>query len=533
MTVAPYPIHPYPTRPISHSSLYPIHPHIPFIPLSLAFGMGLVRTMLFIGLLLFTIQLLTVYSIDDDLHSESFGLSFNTDDRLAEPSILHSDCPEDVLTTLHTVNSTLSIVHLRPDLKNFFYETDLFTGECTAVCLVPGTKRSLLQHPLPERIFRSTDHRGNSTATAVSAWLWESCLRAEVGFVNQGSEDAEIYWISSSGMSSPSNEEGSRVFSGDLLPGERNTRWLQSFLGHAFVVLSSSSKAELAAFTVRHDSFFVVGTPPPIAVPLPFLDSLEERVEVTLESEWEKSRRVTRTFTGLGFAKGRLPLDLYSSMSAHHYNNRHHLMREEWQNKGLFVNWWERDAHMIGMPWELKRYWQTRLKTLVEAWAGIPLELTDIYGMRQYGEGARLLMHVDRINTHAASLIINVAQEGVNSSWPLQIYDFADRLHEVLMAPGDIVYYESARCLHDRMTPFNGTAFVNLFAHYRPLLEGSADTGDPDWYSRPNPPGTPAPILSEQSVCAVDATQAGSFESCGSTTATGGQDLFQLWLSKM
>ena len=51
--------------------------------------------------------------------------------------------------------------------------------------------------------------------------------------------------------------------------------------------------------------------------------------------------------------------------------------------------------------------------------------------------------------------------------WRLEILDFADRMHEVEMAPGDIVYYESARCLHGRMRPLNGTGYVNLFAHYR------------------------------------------------------------------
>jgi alkylated DNA repair dioxygenase AlkB len=120
---------------------------------------------------------------------------------------------------------------------------------------------------------------------------------------------------------------------------------------------------------------------------------------------------------------------------------------------------------MIGMPWKLKRYWQTRLMRLVEQWVGEPLENTDIYGtannvnadltqlhpnliqtllqtsqlhpnftpdlsqlnrnflpnllqlnpelspgMRRYEHGARLLTHVDREETHATSMIINIAQ---------------------------------------------------------------------------------------------------------------------------
>lgn len=136
----------------------------------------------------------------------------------------------------------------------------------------------------------------------------------------------------------------------------------------------------------------------------------------------------------------------------------------------------------------LQKYWQSRLKVLVEAWVGVPLELTDIYGMRRYEDGARLLTHVDREATHACSLIVNVAQGNIRTPWNIEIYDHADRLHEVEMSEGDIVYYESARCLHGRMQPLEGAFYVNLFAHYRPV-------GDPQWFTRPNPPETIPPAL--------------------------------------
>ena len=35
------------------------------------------------------------------------------------------------------------------------------------------------------------------------------------------------------------------------------------------------------------------------------------------------------------------------------------------------------------------------------------------------------------------------------------------------MEAGDIVYYESAKCLHSRADPLQGGHYVNLFAHYR------------------------------------------------------------------
>lgn len=120
--------------------------------------------------------------------------------------------------------------------------------------------------------------------------------------------------------------------------------------------------------------------------------------------------------------------------------------------------------------------------------------------MRRYEDGARLLTHVDREPTHATSLIVNIAQKAIRKPWNIEVYDFADRLHEVEMNPGDIVYYESARCLHGRMQPLEGAYYVNLFAHYRPI-------GDSLWSKKPNPPGTPAHAI-DLGHCSSNGTKA-------------------------
>jgi hypothetical protein len=38
------------------------------------------------------------------------------------------------------------------------------------------------------------------------------------------------------------------------------------------------------------------------------------------------------------------------------------------------------------------------------------------------------------------------------------------------------------------MRPLNGSHYVNIFSHYRPV-------GDPEWYQKTNPPGTPKALL--------------------------------------
>ena len=222
------------------------------------------------------------------------------------------------------------------------------------------------------------------------------------------------------------------------------------------------------------------------------------------------------------------------------------------------------DCNFIMIPWTIKKWWQMRLLDVVQEWAGvsksnnivnqyrlnhcythkmlhlsahIEIEQTDLYGMREYTKGARLLSHVDRISTHAVSLIVNVAQGNITKPWTVEVYDHADRLHEVVMEPGDIVYYESAKALHGRNTPLAGGTYTNLFTHYRPI-------DDPQWYEKENPPGTPEPLLDvgkcelvgkpdEYSVgsvkCENDAI--GPHLSPKLFTATSGDDLYNLWLS--
>jgi len=75
----------------------------------------------------------------------------------------------------------------------------------------------------------------------------------------------------------------------------------------------------------------------------------------------------------------------------------------------------------------------------------VELEDTDLYGMRIYSQGAKLLKHVDRESTHAVSMIINVDQSedlasGEVEPWNLEINDHAnDEPQLVGMEAGEMV----------------------------------------------------------------------------------------------
>lgn len=401
--------------------------------------------------------------------------------------------------------------------------------ECRATCLERGTDRAVVHAALPRY-----QYDGQTEEKSIRDWVFDACQKVEFGFINYHKPNEKnpvnVYWVGRS---------GDRHSQGELKWGERNTRFLHTFLGHTFLFEDSVTKEILLEHTVEFTGVRAIGKHPSPVDPNEKDTSLYGReIHDSLIHEWDRHLKVKRTFTELGFSKGRLPDDVFASMGAYHYNNENYKALEEWDNKGVFVNWWEVDVFFIQAPWDLKLVWQTRIKELVEAWTNTELENTALYGMRRYEEGARLLTHVDRVTTHAASVIINVAQGNLSKPWTVEVHDHADRLHEVVMEPGDIVYYESAKCLHGRNTPLQGkdAYYVNMFSHYRPR-------GDADWYRRPNPAGTPDPLIDvgecrlvgpadQYSSGAVrcDEPGIGPHLSPGLFTAHNGEDLFEWWI---
>ena len=107
------------------------------------------------------------------------------------------------------------------------------------------------------------------------------------------------------------------------------------------------------------------------------------------------------------------------------------------------------------------------LQPLAESWSGVRLEHTSTYGIRRYTDGSWLIAHIDRFKTHVISAILNIGQ-AVREEWPLFIMDNTGTSHQVILQPGEMVWYESARLLHGRPQLLDGDYYDNLFIHYRP-----------------------------------------------------------------
>ena len=95
------------------------------------------------------------------------------------------------------------------------------------------------------------------------------------------------------------------------------------------------------------------------------------------------------------------------------------------------------------------------------------LEITSVYGIREYKRGAIVNEHIDICNSHIFGGILNIAQN-VSEEWYLRIYDNSKNMNEITMKPQDLILYESARCIHARPYPLNGDYYANAFVHFKP-----------------------------------------------------------------
>ncbi len=108
------------------------------------------------------------------------------------------------------------------------------------------------------------------------------------------------------------------------------------------------------------------------------------------------------------------------------------------------------------------------LKPMHEAWAGVPLVGNIAYGLRVYRNSSRLLMHVDKARTHIISCILHIDHSEDSEPWPIVIEDFQGNTNEVVLESGDMLFYESSKCLHGRPHTFKGSWYSSIFVHYYP-----------------------------------------------------------------
>lgn len=183
--------------------------------------------------------------------------------------------------------------------------------------------------------------------------------------------------------------------------------------------------------------------------------------------------RLVPKFTEVGFEKVKIPDHVYQPLLARVEEavKNFDSIRDE-ARVDVIYNPETRPCKFLdlgGLQWETVN----ALTPHHEAWSGLELKPTSAYGIRMYQNGSSLVMHYDKVQTHVISSIMHIAREQ-DEPWPIQIEDHFGNLHSVEMEPGEMLFYESAKALHGRMTKFKGKYFASIFIHYQPTGTSSA-----------------------------------------------------------
>lgn len=178
-------------------------------------------------------------------------------------------------------------------------------------------------------------------------------------------------------------------------------------------------------------------------------------------------------FTDKGFLKAKIPERSWSLIQEALKKHKHERQPEYSDtNKANLKNWIKSDSHQFATDLlslnefpEIEKLVIEEMFQLLSEWSGAKINPKGIiYGIRFYKNGATLKMHTDRSETHHISVNMSVALDG--EPWFFDIVDHYGNEHQVLIEPGECVYYESALCSHGRKTPFNGNYYANMYCHF-------------------------------------------------------------------
>eukprot|EP00483_Globobulimina_turgida_P011637 UN11659 len=153
-----------------------------------------------------------------------------------------------------------------------------------------------------------------------------------------------------------------------------------------------------------------------------------------------------------GFIKTQMPTGLHERL-IRFYRKWYHLRRlEEWDRRDTQINYYKIKTHVIPLyhdPPERDNIAKDVMKNILLKWARDngatymnELKYSAFYGIREYSRGASLRNHVDRVETHVLSAILQIAQTGVDNAWPLQVIGFDGKMYDVNLEPGEMILYE-------------------------------------------------------------------------------------------
>ena len=190
------------------------------------------------------------------------------------------------------------------------------------------------------------------------------------------------------------------------------------------------------------------------------------------ESYVSQIAQIPRVTDGPGYAKMSFTRPLHDALTDWYRERRNDSMKPHGVIPGGYTN---NDKVLIDKV-NLDEFPATHraivreLRDILQWWTGLRLKHTSTFGIRVYRRGSMLIDHVDRMDTHLASAVIQVDQKvDENGGWPLELLLSNGTVAEVYTQPGEVILYEGAWLRHGRPMRFRGDEFANLFSHFSPL----------------------------------------------------------------
>lgn len=124
------------------------------------------------------------------------------------------------------------------------------------------------------------------------------------------------------------------------------------------------------------------------------------------------------------------------------------------------------------------------------------------------------------LETHVISGILHIDSD-LDAPFPIQIEDASGVLRSADLKPGDLMFYESAKCYHQRKEPMQGRHYASIFMHYRP--KGWSRSREEARYAIPPywAEGLPRSDLSSSSISSTGEVDALSSDGDGTGNASG------------
>eukprot|EP01084_Bolivina_argentea_P281740 482115_1 len=435
-----------------------------------------------------------VNDIDELLRAGGVGNSYGTGDRFTKEVLLlvHDGTPECLGKVDTEFNKFKWLLQAIPDHYAFIsVDGNHADPSLLSALKVPSSANSICPYPVaikrranvePEiQLFEPLFQTDNAKETIEAFFSYSRGVNVVI--VNDADFPVDITYID---LHNGDNEE-ERIVYRSLEPGVHPG--LFSFQGTILRVrknLEEDMKADsmpepLNEVVLQHDAHItalkkhncnmencgLLERPQNYEPDLEFEEERQHQLDIRAKTNAEIIPTLPK-FTKIGFTKLSIPTDIMDMLLTYFHDNKESPTLEKWQPSNIFTNHIEAPTYMLHQNTKQKKKIYAALKPILEEWSGVILEPTALYGIRSYTNASWLANHIDTLQTHVLSAIMNVAQD-VDEDWSLNIFDHNGTEYNVTLKPGDLLLYESATCIHGRPSPFQGKFFANIFSHFIPV----------------------------------------------------------------